>query len=201
MEHVRYKVIEKAGGLGEVVQVKVRDVGVGSTDVTPSMIITPLRECPASISELAGLSHGPSCPSCMEKDASIRKLQEYIRELEVNNHVNRVLNAFMRTMDREELSSDTDEQRGLSNSPAWLRSHKRHTSLPTSARVPGGPEVSDGGQPTLMEMMTDELQRHDLVCALMTLLGRPTEEEAVSLGEEVRREYTKLLNPAAPSGE
>ncbi|RHW70717.1 hypothetical protein DPX39_080047900 [Trypanosoma brucei equiperdum] len=102
----------------------------------------------------------------------------------------------MLKMENAEGDGVEQPKNGVRSSPQRSASGTFSYAFPTSQNITF--EETDGeGHPTLMEMMTDELRRQSLLTAMMSLLNRPTLEEIVTIGEEMRAEQTKNLQPVA----
>ncbi|KAH8608309.1 hypothetical protein ERJ75_001328200 [Trypanosoma vivax] len=190
VEHVRYKVLEKSGGFGEVVQVKVRDVGVNPAENTPPLYVKALRECPVEPRAFAGLGTGRSCACCAERELRIGVLEEYIKELERALYMNNTMNSIMCDIDTAPASLNST-----------VRSGSRCTRLGSCSRLASQRTQGDcasedeGVRSRMLEAVADEMSRQELLVSLVSLLERPTLDEITRMRETMHAQYVERFKP------
>ncbi|KAH9598456.1 hypothetical protein LSM04_008778 [Trypanosoma melophagium] len=203
----RYKVVEKGGGVGEVVQVAVRDVGVNAGENTPPLHITSLIEQHGKRNMAAkggtvGGRDGLPCLSCAQYQDRIVQLEAQLQFTEKQMQVNNILNAMMNSLATQHNVSNASAlsiakgTRGT-RTPSSRRRQRKKQQQEQQEKTPEC-EDEDEEQPTLLEMMQEELRRQDLLHALMNLLERPTTLEAARSGERLVPEYVKGLLMGIP---
>ncbi|RNF27193.1 uncharacterized protein Tco025E_00567 [Trypanosoma conorhini] len=187
MASTRYKVIEKPGGLGEVVQVAVRDVGVNTGGNTPALLVSPLR-APATTAG-AGVpcpGDAAACAACARRQQRVQQLEARVAQLELQLRVNNVLGALMSSLEAQQAAPGRRGGAGRSRSPR-------------SRGSPGQEAGAAASDVTVLKMMQEELKRQDLIHALMDLLERPTHAERIEIMKPVSKTALTLLL-APPKG-
>ncbi|ESL06770.1 hypothetical protein TRSC58_05552 [Trypanosoma rangeli SC58] len=183
MTSTRYKVLEKSGGLGEVVQVTVRDVGVNSGENTPALFVSPLRAPAMSTGgRLLCPYEEAACTACARRQQRMERLEARVAQLELQLRVNDILGALMSSMEVQRTASRKDS--------GARRSRSLHSRRSSGQKAEAEAEASDE---TLLEMMQEELKRQDLLHALMDLMERPTHAERMEIMKPVSKTALRLL--------
>ncbi|ORC86931.1 uncharacterized protein TM35_000252270 [Trypanosoma theileri] len=202
----RYKVVEKGGGVGEVVQVAVRDVGVNAGENTPPLYITSLMDTSRRNKAFDGTGcsrDGSPCYACAHYQDRIVQLEAQLEFMEKQMHVNNILNAMMNSLATQHNLSQgsalpSTKSTGGSRTPSSRRHRKQQQQQREEERQRSESKDEGDEHPTLLEMMQEELRRQDLLHALMNLLERPTPVEAARSAERLVPEHVKLLRKGVP---
>ncbi|RNF04617.1 hypothetical protein TraAM80_05020 [Trypanosoma rangeli] len=181
MASTRYRVFEKSGGLGEVVQVTVRDVGVNTGENTPALFVSPLRDTAASTGgRLFCPYNEAACAACAHRQQRMQRLEARVAQLEQQLRVNDILGALMSSMEVQRTAPRKD-------------GGARRSRSSRSRFSPEQKAEAEASNETLLEMMQEELKRQDLLHALMDLMERPTHAERMEIMKPVPKTAVKLL--------
>ncbi|KAF5223866.1 hypothetical protein ECC02_003054 [Trypanosoma cruzi] len=189
MISTRYKVIEKPGGLGEVVQVAVKEIGVNTGENTPALFVSPLQTFTTTMGvNSRSQKETTTCAACARRQERMFQLEMQLQQLETQLHVNNILNALMNSMEAQGTAAGEGAGGDYTSRPHGARRRLQRQSSPLNQE-----KEDEEPNETLLEMMREEFKRQDLLHALMDLMERPTYAERQEIKKFVPKNVKALL--------